>query len=208
MMFKKKKQLEMELQRIPPHVNPKAVLEQYSTPSYIAADLLWNAYSFGDVEGLKVGDLGCGTGIFAIGALLMGASESIGVDIDTEAISIAKTQAAKMGVDNRIRFCIEDVDEFKLQVDTVFQNPPFGAQKANRREADRKFMTKAIEVAPVVYSFHLNETEEFVVNFFKNMNSVVTDTFHYSFPIPKIYDFHTKERVDVDVVVLRVERKD
>lgn len=204
-MFKKKRQLEMALQNIPSHTNPKSALEQYSTPSVIAADLLWNAYSLGDVEHLKVVDLGCGTGVFAIGAVLMGASESVGVDVDPEAITTAEKQASLMSVENKTRFYIEDITDFNESADTVFQNPPFGAQKANRKEADRKFMTKAIELAPVVYSFHLHETEEFVVNFFNKQNAAVTDTFHYSFPIPRTYDFHTKENVYVEVIVLRIE---
>lgn len=206
-MFKKKRQLEIALQNIPSHINPKSALEQYSTPSVIAADLLWNAYSMGDVEGLKVADLGCGTGMFAIGAVLMGASESVGVDVDPDAISVAEKQASLMDLENKTRFWTGDIIDYEGSADTVFQNPPFGAQKGNRKDADRKFMMKAIEVAPVVYSFHLKETEEFVVNFFKELKAIVTDKFNYSFPIPRMYNFHTKEKVDVDVVVFRVERK-
>ena len=56
-MFNKKRQLEMALQDIPPHKSPKIDLEQYSTPSTIAADVLWNAHSIGDIDGLKVVDL-------------------------------------------------------------------------------------------------------------------------------------------------------
>ena len=72
-MFTKKRQLEMVLQDIPYHESPKINLEQYSTPSVIAADVLWNANSIGDIKGMKVVDLGCGTGIFAIGSALLGA---------------------------------------------------------------------------------------------------------------------------------------
>lgn len=53
----------MALQSIPPHIKPKVELEQYTTPAKIAADLLWNAHALGDIEGLKVVDLACGTGI-------------------------------------------------------------------------------------------------------------------------------------------------
>ena len=166
-MFNKKRQLEMALQGIPPHKSPKIDLEQYSTPSVIAADVLWNAHSIGDLEGMKVVDLGCGTGIFAIGSALMGASESVGVDIDGDAISIAEIQALKMGVEDKTRFLTTDIRDFNESADTVIQNPPFGAQKANRKDADRYFMVKALEIAPVVYSFHIQETEDFVTNFFK-----------------------------------------
>ena len=50
----KKKHLEMKLQSIPPHPNPKVGLEQYTTPSIIASDLIWNAYSLGDIENMNV----------------------------------------------------------------------------------------------------------------------------------------------------------
>ncbi len=55
-----------------------------------------------------------------------------------------------------------DIDDFRENADTVIQNPPFGAQKAHRKDADRKFVEKALQVAPVVYSFHLAKTEEFL----------------------------------------------
>jgi len=205
-MFIKKRQLEIALQDIPFHQSPKVDLEQYSTPSSIAADVLWNAYSLGDLEGMKVVDLGCGTGIFAIGSVLMGASESVGVDIDGDAVAIAEAQALKMKIDYSSRFVTCDVKDFKESADTVIQNPPFGAQKASRKEADRLFMVKALEIAPVVYSFHIMETEEFVVNFFKKEGATISHLYHYNFPIPRTYNFHRKEKVDVEVLVLRVER--
>ncbi len=205
-MFIKKRQLEIALQDIPPHQNPKIDLEQYSTPSVIAADVLWNAYSMGDIEGMKIVDSGCGTGIFTIGSVLMGAKESIGVDIDGDAVTIAEAQALKMGIENSSKFVKCDVKYFKESADTVIQNPPFGAQKASRKEVDRLFMAKALEIAPVVYSFHIRETEEFIVNFFKKKGATISHLYHYNFPIPMIYDFHRKEKVYVEVLVVRAER--
>jgi putative methylase len=204
-MFTKKRQLEMVLQDIPPHESPKINLEQYSTPSVIAADVLWNANSIGDIHDMKVVDLGCGTGIFAIGSVLLGANEAVGVDIDMDAISIANSQAEKLGVKSKTRFITRDIKDFYESADTVIQNPPFGAQKANRKEIDRLFMIKALEIAPVVYSFHIQETEEFVTDFFKKEGASVSHVFHYNFPIQRTYDFHTKDKVNVKVVLLRVE---
>jgi len=204
----KKRHLEMILQKIPPHKSPKVHLEQYTTPSNIASDILWNAYSLGDIEDKKVIDLGCGTGIFAIGAALLGAKEVIGVDIDHDAIEIAKQQASKIGVINVIEFISEDIQNFNGSADTVIQNPPFGAQKVKRKEADRIFMKKAIETAPVVYSFHIKETEEFVAKFFNSLNGQVTYKFYYSFPIPRIYHFHQKEKINIEVAVLRIQKTD
>jgi putative methylase len=198
-LIKKKKQLEIALQSVETFKNPKVDLEQYQTPAKIAADLLWNANALGDIEGLKVADLACGTGIFSIGAALLGASEVVGVDLDPEAVEIARWEASHRGLDEVVRFETLDVSEFNEEADTVIQNPPFGAQKAHRKEADRIFMDKSLEVAPVVYSFHILETEEFVKDYFQKLGGEVTNIFRYSFPLPKIYDFHQKEEVEVDV---------
>jgi putative methylase len=136
---------------------------------------------------------------------MMGAGESVGVDIDDDAVSIAETQALKMGVQNKVRFVTSDIRDFSESADTVIQNPPFGAQKANRNEADRLFMLKSLEIAPVVYSFHIHETEDFVTNFFKKEGGNISHVFHYTFPLPRTYDFHRKDKVDIKVVLLRVE---
>lgn len=202
----KKRHLEMILQGIPPHKSPKVHLEQYTTPANIAADILWNAYSLGDIENKKIVDLGCGTGILAIGAALLGAEEVIGVDIDPDAIEVAKLQASKIGVDDITNFISTDVQNIIQKADTVIQNPPFGAQKAGTKNADRIFIKKAIEIAPITYSFHIKETEEFVEKFFNLLNGFTTYKFYYSFKIPKIYDFHQKEKININVVVLRIEK--
>lgn len=205
-MFRKKRQLEIALQSIPTFNTPKADLEQYQTPAEIAADLMWNAHSMGDIEGMKVADLACGTGILSMGAALMGASEVVGVDVDPDAVEIARQEASNRGLLEVVKFIMADISDFHETADTVLQNPPFGAQKAHRKEADRLFMEKSLQVAPVVYSFHLKDTEEFVRNFFQEQGGEITNTFYYRFPIPKIYDFHQKEKVEVDVVVVRVEK--
>ncbi|MBI5681194.1 MAG: methyltransferase [Methanobacterium sp.] len=202
----KKRHLEMVLQNILPHTKPKVHLEQYTTPANIAAAILWNAYSLGDIEDNKVVDMGCGTGIFAVGAVLMGARKVMGIDIDPDAIEIAKKHASEFGIDNLAEFISGDVKDIVCNADTVIQNPPFGAQKAGRKNADRIFMKKAIEIAPVVYSFHMKETEEFVEKYFASLGGLVTHKFYYSFNIPKIYDFHRKEKINIDVVVFRIEK--
>ncbi len=205
-MKPKKKHLEMVLQNIPPHPHPDPDLEQYHTPSTIAADVIWNAYSYGDIEQMKVADLGCGTGVLALGAALMGASEVMGVDVDGEALKVASNEAERLGVLDKCRFIKLDINEFQEKVDTVIQNPPFGAQKANKKEGDRKFLEKALEVSPVVYSFHLAKTEEFLELLVKSIGAMITHRFYYDFPIPRIYHFHRDEKREVRVVVLRVEK--
>lgn len=196
----KKKHLEMAIQKVPKHPNPKVNLEQYSTPATIAADLLWNAYSLGDIADKKVMDLGCGTGIFAIASKLLGAASAIGVDIDKDSIDLASSYCED------VDFICSDICDLEndFDVDTIFQNPPFGSQKNAKKGADLKFISKAIELSPkVLYSFHMASTEEFLISYFEKNDLEITHIFRYNFPIPKIYEFHTKESANVEVIVIR-----
>ena len=201
----RKKHLEMRLQSIPSHPKPKVGLEQYTTPSVIASDLIWNAYSLGDVEDMDIVDLGCGTGIFAIGSALMGANSAVGVDVDEDSITLAREVKDKLKLDN-LNFIVSDINDFdeSLNADTVFQNPPFGSQRNADSGQDLRFIQKAIELeCDVLYSFHMQSTEEFLINYYADNGLEITHIFRYEFPIPKIYDFHTKEKQNVDVIVIR-----
>ena len=196
----KKKHLEMAIQKVPKHPNPKVDLEQYSTPAIIAADLLWNAYSLGDIADKKVMDLGCGTGIFAIASKLLGAASAIGVDIDKDSTDLASSYCGD------VNFICSDICDLEndFDVDTIFPNPPFGSQKNAKKGADLKFISKAIELSPkVLYSFHMASTEEFLISYFEKNDLEITHIFRYNFPIPKIYEFHTRESANVEVIVIR-----
>lgn len=196
----KKKHLEMAIQKVPKHPNSKVDLEQYSTPATIAADLLWNAYSLGDIADKKVMDLGCGTGIFAIASKLLGAASAIGVDIDKDSTDLASSYCGD------VDFICSDICDLEndFDVDTIFQNPPFGSQKNAKKGADLKFISKAIELSPkVLYSFHMASTEEFLISYFEKNDLEITHIFRYNFPIPKIYEFHTRESANVEVIVIR-----
>ena len=201
----RKKHLEMRLQSIPSHPKPKVGLEQYTTPSVIASDLIWNAYSLGDVEDMDIVDLGCGTGIFAVGSALMGANSAVGVDVDEDSIALAREVKDKLKLDN-LNFIVSDINDFdeSLNADTVFQNPPFGSQRNADSGQDLRFIQKAIELeCDVLYSFHMQSTEEFLIKYYADNGLEITHIFRYEFPIPKIYDFHTKEKQNVDVIVIR-----
>lgn len=205
-MTTKKRHLEMALQAIPAHPHPDPDLEQYLTPAGIASDLIWNAAALGDIKGLKIVDLGCGTGMLALGAAVMGAYEVVGVDVDKEALKVAGDESIRLKLQDKTRFLTRDIHDFQEEADTVLQNPPFGAQKANRKEADRKFVEKALEIAPVVYSFHLKKTEKFLEQLVNVLDALITHRFYYKFPLPRIYHFHQEEIKEVEVVVLRLER--
>ena len=150
-------------------------------------------------------DLGCGCGIFSIGSALIGAKYAVGVDIDEDSINLARESADKFGIDN-VDFIVSDVCDLTddLKLNTIFQNPPFGSQKRADKGIDLKFVKKAYEFEPdVLYSFHMASTEEFLINYYENLSFEITHIFRYSFPIPKIYDFHTKESQNVNVIVIR-----
>lgn len=194
----KKKKLEILLEDVDKYRNPKALFEQYFTPAPIASDILFLAHSLGDVEGKKIADFGAGTGIFSIGACLLG-GEVYAVEIDPEAVEILRENANKF----RCNFKIfnEDIENFDLTVHAVIQNPPFGSQ---RKHADLPFLRKSMEVARVVYTLHNAVTASFIEEKIKEFGGKITHRRIYKFPIPRIFHFHTRDRVYVDMVLYRI----
>ena len=52
-----------------------------------------------DLAGCTVLDFGCGSGILAIAALLLGAPQAVGTDIDPQALEASRDNAARNGID-------------------------------------------------------------------------------------------------------------
>ena len=197
----KKKRLAMELERLDVPEVRSAHLEQYPTPPEIATDLLFFAYSIGDIRGKEVCDLGCGNGIFAIGSALLGASGAYGIDISEDMVRSAVKNAEKMGVD--AEFTVGDVKSFNKHCDTVIQNPPFGAQN---RHADLPFLEVAAENSEVLYSLHMKKTLEFVRKALEGRGEKVTHVLEYEFPIKRTFRFHTKDVEFFEVAAVRAEK--
>jgi putative methylase len=148
----RKLDLEKWISEIRSHPQPKAYLEQYTTPPEVAAEILYIAtYVYNDILHKTIVDLGCGTGRLAIGAALLGAKESFGVDIDKRMVKMAQRNSKKMGVHDRTHWIVGDIEVINGSFDTVLQNPPFGVQK---RRADRKFIKKSLEIGQRVYLLH------------------------------------------------------
>ncbi|MEA2554589.1 MAG: ribosomal protein methyltransferase [Fimbriimonadaceae bacterium] len=57
------------------------------------------------VSGARVLDVGCGSGILAIGARLLGAAEVVAVDVDPLAVEVARQNAAVNGVEIEAAVC-------------------------------------------------------------------------------------------------------
>lgn len=91
------------------------------TPVYLNPGLIFGTGSHGTtrlcLEGLEqyirpgqaVLDLGCGSGILAIAALVLGASEAKGCDIDPKAVRVAAENAGFNGVEDRLFVYCGDV---------------------------------------------------------------------------------------------------
>jgi len=203
----RKLDLEKAISEINPHPTPKAYLEQYTIPPEVAAEILYvAAYIYDDIINKTVVDLGCGTGRLAIGAALLGAREVMGVDIDRVAVMVAQKNAEKMGVGGKTRWVVADINAVRGSVHTVLQNPPFGVQ---RREADRKFIKKSLELGHRIYSLHKSgkRNQEFIKRFIERNGGRITGIFPMNMDIPRTFKFHTKRKYRVKVDLYRVEGK-
>lgn len=74
-------------------------------------------------ENASVLDIGCGSGILAVGALLLGAKNAIGVDIDDVAVRVANENAERNGVEDRVSFhCGSLASKVSGQYNLIFAN--------------------------------------------------------------------------------------
>jgi putative methylase len=220
----RKLDLELFLSRVKPHPSPNVNLEQYTLSTSAAATMLYlAAYKCGDIVEKQILDLGCGTGRLALGAAFLGAGSVVGVDIDKVAINVAIENSVNTNFRDRIDWVVGDIDVVDGQFDTVLQNPPFGVQKRN---ADRKFLEKALEVADAVYSLHNHPVTDkrlltklkvgggqplqvgaspFLQKFVEEHGGRVEAVYALLLAIPKMFDFHTHAKYEtvIDLYVIR-----
>ena len=203
----RKRDLERALSQIEGHPLPNVYLEQYTTPSNVAAETLYlAAYVNDDILDKTVIELGCGTGRLAIGAALLDAKEVFGVDLDKAAVKVAQKNAEKLGVKEKTRWIVADIDVVRGVFDTVLQNPPFGVQ---RKRADRRFITKSLELSGTVYSFHKagESNREFIKRFIEEHGGKISTIFPLEMDIPRMFKFHTKKKKITQVDLYRIEGK-
>ncbi len=219
----RKLDLELFLSRVKPHPSPTASLEQYTTSESVAATMLHlAAYTYGDIIGKSVLDLGCGTGRLSLAAAFLGAKSVVGIDIDKTAVKTAAENAAGSGFEAGVEWIVGDIEAISGRFDTVLQNPPFGVQK---RSADRKFLEKALEVGDAVYSLHNHpstdkqlisrlkasagllqvEPSQFLLRFVEEHGGRVEAAYALPLVIPHMFDFHTKAKreIVIDLYVIR-----
>ncbi len=192
----KQRKLEILLEKIEGFAEPDIELEQYPTPALLAAEILHFAYMQGDLE-TSVQDLGCGTGILAIGAKILGAEKALGYDLDPKALELAKNNAEKLRAE--VEFVCSDVSEVTEHVKTTLMNPPFGARVKGR---DRPFLSAALRTSEVIYSIHNRGSLAFIQKFIKP--AVITHSYVAKFPLKRTFDFHKKEREIIEVEIYRI----
>jgi putative methylase len=186
--------------------DPRVDLEQYRTPPEIAAHLIHTADLQGDIEGRTVVDLGTGTGMLALGAVLRGPNRVVGVDLDPGPLATARANERRVAAAADVEWVRADATAIPLAPDgptTVVMNPPFGAQSGNEH-ADRGFLATAAAIGDVSYSIHNAGSEAFVESFAADNGGRVTHAFAAELDLPHQFDFHEDESRTVDVEVFRI----
>ena len=199
-IFMDKKALEIALSKLHPLTTQKINLEQYQLEGSLAAELLWIAFLNGDIQHKTVADFGCGNGILGIGALLLGAKKVFFVDLDEEALTLAKKNSYSKG-----SYFLGDVSGFSKKVDTVVMNPPFGVQT---RKADKPFLEQAMKTSKTIYSIHKTESKQFIATLAKEHHFLIENVLERKLFLKKTYSFHTHNNhpVNVGIWILRLSR--
>jgi len=205
MIIVKLRDLEIALQEMERITEHEVSLESYPTPANIAATILYAAHmEHDDIENKIICDLGCGDGVFTIGAALLGAGQVIGIDLHSKALKAARRNSLLFET-AKVNLVLGDVNSLALRnpIDTVVSNPPFGTKK---RGADLEFLRVAISIAKVVYSIHLaGETNrKFLSDAIGRLGGSISQIETFQFPIPKIYKFHRKNKHLVNVDLYRI----
>lgn len=198
----------MLLQELTEVPDPDPLLEQYPTPADIGADLIFRAFSSGDIRGKSIMEPACGKGLLALGTALMGASTITGFDLDPKAVETARQNLGclrKKGFEIEGEFFPAALPIFSTEEswDTVVMNPPFGSQ---RRGADRPFLEFAAGHSNVIYSLHLAKTKDFVLRLLESFDFTAEVVGFYTFPIKHTFPFHTNEMVDFRVALVKGRR--
>jgi putative methylase len=191
-----KSSLAIELSKLKVFDQANVSLEQYPTDSEIAATILWQAKMNNDIEDKIIADLGAGTGILGIGALLLGADYVYFVEKDEKAIEILKENLNNLNIEDNFKIINSEIQEFNKKVDLVIQNPPFGTKE---KHADKLFLEKAFEITTKIYSFHKTSTKVFIEKISEDHNFKIKEQIDFKFPLKATQKFHKKRIENIEV---------
>jgi len=199
-----KTRLETELGAVSDFEAPKRDLEQYRTPASVAAHLISLADLQGDIAGETVVDLGSGTGMLALGAALRSPARVVGIELDEEAIELARQNEGSLDAQN-VDWVKGEATRLPLDLTdtTVVANPPFGAHEDNRH-ADREFLEVISERASVSYTIHNEGSKEFLEAFVMDNGGEITHAYRVNFHVPKQFRHHDAESHEIKAELYRV----
>jgi putative methylase len=143
--------------------------------------------------------------VLAIGAALLGAERITGLDCDSDAIAVARENAALLDAD--VDFVGADARDAELpgrlgSFDSVVMNPPFGAQKAH---ADRPFIDLALAIAPVTYGIFNAGSIPFIEAYTAG-RAEITEKIGGTFRMKRTFSHHKKDSVEIEVEIIRLIR--
>ena len=107
--------------RVPLYLNPGLT---FGTGSHASTQLCLEGVEEHTAPGLPVLDLGCGSGILSIAALVLGASQAAAVDIDPKAVDVAYENAALNGIGR---------DRYTVRAGDILSDRALAAQLACQR---------------------------------------------------------------------------
>lgn len=195
-----KNSLSIFLSKLSVFTSAKVKLEQYPTPSDVASDFMWQAYMNGHIQDKDVADLGAGSGILGIAALLLGAKMVHFVECDLDVIQILKKNLSVLNDTYEYEGTYEihhmPVAKFTTAVDCVIENPPFGTKI---KHADKEFLEQAFVIAPVVYSVHKTSTRSFIDAISRDFGYKVQQSFPYRYRLKNTMSFHQKSQTYIEV---------
>lgn len=198
---------------------PRLQLEQYATPVHLAARIAHHvALSVPAKErgSQLVVDLGTGTGVLAFALHLAGFDHITGVDIDADALQLAKVNAEKLqelcsaSAERPVEFALMDIQTSSLALtgapfDIAVLNPPFGTR---RHAADVAFLEVACRVSRrLVYSLHKSTTRGYISKKLERLGYAARVYAQLRFDLTATYAFHTRRSVDLEVDLWQVELK-
>ncbi|KAE9554837.1 hypothetical protein FO519_001952 [Halicephalobus sp. NKZ332] len=190
--------------------NPKLALEQYMTDRSTVVEFMQLVDRCVGIREKRVLDLGCGTGMLGIAALLCEAEHVSFVDIDPEALEVCKETVANLMEDDESIgesvFFNTSVFDFVPEEtpDIIITNPPFGTK--NNEHIDLKFVLAALNMIDeegAIFSFHKRSTSDGLIkNVRKEMPKAHGEPLaHIKWTLPKTYSHQMLESKVIDVSV-------
>jgi predicted RNA methylase len=230
----KLKELEQNLQQVNDFEKPKIQLEQYITTPHLASRILFEIdQTFDDIDQKRLCDLGVGTGMLSIGCSMLGADYVLGVDMDSDALEICKSNLNQFEIENvdLIRADCKELllsyeDKKRLEMfdafDTVVMNPPFGTRSqrlqnddlpktslVNNLGIDMQFLKLASLFATgAIYSLNKSVTTNYIRTLSKSWNLSMQKLNSLKYNIPKVDSRNrsmasSHQQKDIEVDLLR-----